>query len=91
MPVGQSPFLLQGVPVTPLGGCSQLPAWQTSDPSQTFPPQQGWEAPPQAMNPLVDEVPEEAPDDAPEDTPAVEPPVAPDVLFAPLPPELEAP
>lgn len=53
IPVGQSLFLLQGVPATPEAGCEQLPPWQTSDPLQTLPAQQASEALPQGAEPVV--------------------------------------
>jgi hypothetical protein len=47
IPVGQSPFLEHGVPVTPADGCVQWPAWQVRLPLQTLPGQQAADSAPQ--------------------------------------------
>ena len=88
--MGQSPFLLQGVPVTPLGGCAQLPPWQARLPSHVPPEQHAWESWPHdaallllplllPLAPLDAPLPLLAPlvEDAAEPEPPVEPVVVP--------------
>ncbi len=53
MPLGQSLFLLQGVPVTPTTGWTQVSLWQSRPPLQRLPAQQVCETAPQAWLPVV--------------------------------------
>jgi hypothetical protein len=53
MPVGQSAFLVHGVPATPLCGWVQVSFWHTSEPLQVTPEQHTSDSAPQVDEPVV--------------------------------------